>query len=398
MRRVAIVGVGTMPWRSRRDESTWRELGMSAVKNALADAKISRDDIDSVVYSIYCDLMLRQQSPTALIHDYLGMEGKPAIRIMAGAAGTIFSLYAAYCQIASGMADVVLQASIQKGQDFYAFDTRSRGDGLLRGFSISGHTIWSVPISPGMATSCNLAMLVPHIQKYGTPTPQQLAKVSVKNHENAFDNPEAQLKVHLTEDDVLNSRIIAWPTTMYQVCLYSDAAAALILASEERAREITDTPIWLSGIGVSTDRPDAQSPEKLGRVPAIYEAGKMAYKMAGVTDPLHQLDIMEVHDLITGLEVLAYEELGLCPPGQAGRLIDEGTVERTGALPVNVSGGRTAAGHVGGVSGTYSVATVVRQLREQAGKMQVPIRRGRGLVEAIEGSPGHAGVAILERS
>jgi acetyl-CoA C-acetyltransferase len=397
MRKVAIVGVGTMPWRSRRDDETWRALGMQAVKNALADARLSRDDIDSVVYSIYCDLMLRQQSPTPLAHDYLGMEGKPAIRIMAGAAGSMFALYAAYCQVASGMADIVLQPAIQKGQDFYSFETRSRGDGLLKGFSISGHTIWVQPIGPGAPGSITVTMLNPHIERFGGPTPEQLAKASVKNHKNALVNPEAQLKVDLTVDDVLNSRIMAWPTTMYQCCLYSDGAAALILASEERAREITDTPIWLSGIAVSTDNPNEQNADKIGRVPAIFEAGRMAYKMAGIKDPLHDLDIMEVHDICTGLEVLTYEELGLCELGQAGRLIDEGVVEKDGLLPVNVTGGRVAAGHVGGVSGTYSAATVVRQLREQAGAMQVPIRSGRGLVEAADGGAGHIGVAILER-
>lgn len=398
MRKVAIVGVGTVTWRSRRHSETWRALGMEVVKNVLADARLSRQDIDSVVYSIYCDLMLRQQSPTALIQDYLGLGGKPAIRLMAGAAGEMFALYAAYCQIASGLADIVLQPSIQKGQDFYSFETKSRGDGLLKGFSISDDTIWQVPVNPAPPVAAmTVCTLVPHIEKYGTPTLEQLAKASVKNHKNALFNPEAQLKVELTVDNVLNSRIIAWPTTMYQCCLYSDGAAALILASEETAREITDTPIWISGIAVSAFHSGLQDADKIGRVPTLFEAGRIAYRMAGIKNPLHDLDIMEVHDLITGMELLAYEELRLCESGQAGRLIDEGVVEKDGLLPVNVTGGRVAAGHVGGVSGTYSAAAVVRQLREKAGAMQVRIRSGRGLVEAIAGGGDQAGVAILER-
>jgi acetyl-CoA C-acetyltransferase len=92
-----------------------------------------------------------------------------------------------------------------------------------------------------------------------------------------------------------------------------------------------------------------------------------------------------------------YEELGLCEPGGGGRLIDDGVVEKEGILPVNPSGGRVAAGHVGGVSGLYSAACVVRQLREQAGDMQVPIRTGRGLVQANDGLSGLCGISILER-
>jgi len=397
VRKVAIVGVGTIPWRSRYEDYTWRALGLQVTKKALEDARLTVKDIDSVVYSIYCDLMMRQQSPTPLIQDYLGMEGKPCVRLMAGATGEMYALYAAFSQVASGMADIVLLPAIQKGQDWYSFETRSRGDGLLKGFSISTNTTWMQPVLPGVPVYLTATFVVPHIEKYGTPTPEQLGKASAKNHRNALVNPEAQLKVDVSAKDVMNSRIIAWPTTMYQCCLYSDCAAALILASEEKAREITDTPIWISGIAVSSFYTARFEAAALGRLIAVEEAGRRAYKMAGVKDPLHELDVMEVHDLVTGCEILMYEELGLCEPGQGGRLVDDGIVEKEGILPVNPSGGRVAAGHVGGVSGLYSAACVVRQLREQAGGMQVPIRSGRGLVQANDGLSGLVGISILER-
>jgi acetyl-CoA acetyltransferase len=397
VRKVAIVGIGTIPWRSRYEEYTWRALGLQVTKNALEDAHLSVKDIDSVVYSIYCDLMMRQQSSTPLIQDYLGMEGKPCVRVMAGAGGEIYALYTAFSQIASGMADIVLLPAIQKGQDWYSFETRSRGDGLLKGFSISTNTTWMQPVVPGVPVFLTVTFIVPHIDRYGTPTPEQLGKVSSKNHKNALVNPEAQLKIDISPKDVMNSRIIAWPTTMYQCCLYSDGAAALILASEEKAKEITDTPIWISGVAVSSYYTPRFESDNLGRLIAVEEAGRRAYKMAGIRDPLHELDVMEVHDLATGCEILMYEELGLCEPGQGGRLIDDGIVEKNGILPVNPSGGRVAAGHVGGVSGLYSAACIVRQLREQAGAMQVSVRSGRGLVEANCGLNGLVGIAILER-
>ena len=181
MKKVAIVGVSTIPWRSRYDEYTWRALGLQVTKRALDEAKLGVKDIDSVVYSIYCDLMMRQQSPTPLIHDYLGMEGKPCVRVMAGASGSISALYTAFTQIASGMHDIVLLSAIQKGQDWYSFETRSRGDGLLKGFVISTNTTWMQPVVPLVPAYLTVNFIIPHIDKYGTPTPEQLAKASVKN-------------------------------------------------------------------------------------------------------------------------------------------------------------------------------------------------------------------------
>jgi len=397
MRKVAVVGVGTVPWRSHYEDKTWLALGFEAAKNALEDAHLAKEDIDLAIYSCFCELMLRQQIMSYIIHEYLGLQAKPSLRTNAAGAADIASLYAGFCEVASGMSDIVLILAIQKGGDLYCRETRSRGDGFLKGTSFAFDTTWLQHVVPGTAALMTAVFLVPHMEKYGTPTPQQLGKASVKNHNNALVNPEAQLKIELSVEDVLNSRIIAWPTTMYQCCLYSDCAAALILTSEEKAREITDEPVWISGIAVSTFYPGWQETDILGRLVAVKEAGRRAYNMAGVQDPLHELDLIELHDLVTGCEILMYEELGLCGVGEGGRLIDDGTVEKDGILPVNPSGGRVAAGHVAGVSGIYSVATVVRQLREQAGAMQVPIRNGRGLVEANCGLNGLVGVAILER-
>lgn len=120
--------------------------------------------------------------------------------------------------------------------------------------------------------------------------------------------------------------------------------------------------------------------------------------MAGITSPLEELDVAEVHDLYSGLEILAYEELGFCPLGEGGRLIDEGVVEKEGTLPVNPSGGRVACGHIAGPSEVYSLGEVALQLREDAGQRQVKISRGKGLVQTIGGPGASLGaVVILER-
>src|SRR3972149_8599015 len=266
MKKVAVVGIGTMPWRSRYADKSFRELAFDAAKKAFQHACLTPKDMDNVVYSIYCETMLRQQIPTPLLQDYLGLQGASSLRVPAGAAGEGYALSAAVGQIASGMSDLTLYLAVQKGQDFYSFDTASRGDGILKGFSISMDTTWFQPVTPGVPPSLTLFCLIPHIEKYRSPTPEQLAKVSVKNYNNAYINPESQLHQKVTVEDVLNSRIIAWPTTARMCCLYSDGACARILASEEKAREITDKPVWITGAATSTYAVHRAAPGSIGRI------------------------------------------------------------------------------------------------------------------------------------
>jgi acetyl-CoA acetyltransferase len=397
MRKVAVVGIGTLPWRSRYDDKSFRALAFDAAKKAFEHAKLTPKEVDNVVYSIYCETMLRQQIPTPLLQDYLGVQGASSLRVPAGAAGAGYALSAAFGQVASGMSDLTLYVGVQKGQDFYCFETRSRGDGILRGFSISMDTTWFQPVTPGVPPYLTLFCLVPHIEKYGSPTSEQLAKVSVKNYKNAYINPEAQLHQKVTIDDILNSRIIAWPTTARMCCLYSDGACAMLLASEEKAKEITDKPVWITGAATSTYTLHRAEEGSLGRLTGTHIAGKKAYQMAGIKKPAEELDLIQVHDLIVGTEIMAYEELGLCELGEGGRLVDEGVVERDGKIPSNVDGGRIACGHVAGVSGAYAACEIVRQLREEAGDRQIRIRNGRGLMQCIDGHASLSSVTIFSR-
>lgn len=381
----------------RNAEKTFRALGLQVVKKALENAKISKKDVDNIVYSIYCETMIRQQIPSTPMQDYLGFQGLSSLRVEAGAAGEGYSLTAAYAQIASGMSDITVYLALQKGGDFYDFSTRSRGDGFQNGMFISMDTTWLQPVMPSVPGFLTTFCLAPHIEKYGGPTPEQLAKASVKNYNNAYTNPEAQLHQKVTVDDILNSRIISWPTTTRMSCLYSDGACAMILASEEKAKEITDKPVWITGTATSTYAVARAEPGNIGRMMGTYIAAQKAYKMAGIKKPIDELDIVQVHDLITGTEILAYEELGLCELGGGGRLVDEGVVERDGKVPANVDGGRIACGHVGGVSGAYGACEIVRQLKEEAGDRQIRVKNGRGVMQCIDGHASMSGVTVFER-
>src|SRR5581483_9663046 len=136
-------------------------------------------------------------------------------------------------------------------------------------------------------------------------------------------------------------------------------------------------------------------PEHLGRMPAVSQAAARAYRMAGIADPRRALDVIELHDLFAGLEILFYEELGLCAPGEGGALVDQGVFEMGGELPVNPSGGRLACGHIAGPSEVSSIAEVALQLRGEAGARQVPLRHGRGLVATVGGQCASLGAAAV---
>lgn len=399
MRRVAIVGVGQLPFKSRYADLIYQSLSLQAVKKALEDAHLKKEAIEQIIYGIYGEVLIKQQIPHTYIHDYLGMEGKPSYSVKAGGATDGYAIYAAYNHIASGNNDLMMVLNTQKSGDLVSRETRSRGDGFQRAASIAFDITWQMPAMPSGTVPALLTVtcVVPHIQRFGGPTPEQMAKVASKNHKNAMRNPFAQLKMDLSPEDVLNSRIIAYPTTMYECCLYSDNSCALILASEERAKQITDKPIWITGIGIANYHQSRQDLDSLGRLKGLEVAAQRAYKMAGIKNPAKELDLIELHDYISGIEIMAYEELGLCPIGSGGRLVDEGITEFNGPLPVNPSGGRVACGHAPGVSGVYSAGDVVLQLQERAGDRQVPIKKGRGLVECIDGDGTTNAVIILER-
>ncbi len=397
MKKVAVVGIGTLPWQARNEDKTFRSLALEAVKKALEDAKLSRADIDLVIYSIFSEVMLRQQIPTVLLQDYLGFQGLPSLRIEAGAAGEGYAFNAAYGQIASGRSDLTLLIALQKGADFYDFKTASREAGYGAGTSNATDATWLQPVMPCSEALLNTFSLMPHMEKYGSPTVEQLAAVVIKNHANASRNPEAQSRGAVTMDDVLSAPVIAAPITSLMCALHSDGACALILASEDKAREITDKPIWLTGTGTSSYAAHRAGPENIGRLMGTHIAARKAYKMAGVTKPAEEFDLAQVHDLVSGLEIMAYEELGLCELGQGGRLLDKGVVAPGGKVPVNIDGGRIACGHAGGVSGAYAACEIVKQLREEAGERQVPIRTGRGVMQCIDSHGSMNSVSVFAR-
>lgn len=384
--KVGIVGVGLIPWKTRYADKTYYELALDVTKAALEDAGISADQVDNVVYGV-SDLMVywtRQCCPSTTMQDYIGMAGKPSVRVTAGAVTGAMAVRQGMIEILSGMSEVSLVVGSGKGMDLYDPATQKRSTAFLQAIMFDLDTTWEVPVEP--LAAANFAFVVQaHMDRFGGPTEEQMAKVSVKNHRNALDNPLAQSGLDITVEDVMKSRRIAGPVKFYDCCLYSEGAAALILAREDRAREISANPIWIEGVGNCNQRSYMPDFDELGRLICQQVGAQTAYKMAGIRNPRRELDLIETHDLLTGVELISYAELGLCEPGQGGRLIDEGVTEKSGELPVNPSGGMIGCGHVAGCSGISRIGEITRQLREQAGGTQVPIKKGRALFSAIGG-------------
>ena len=195
--------------------------------------------------------------------------------------------------------------------------------------------------------------------------------VGVKNHTHAAKNPNAHFNKGATLDQVLCSRMIATPLRLYMCSPITDGAAAVILASEERARALTGKPVWIRGTGQALDGFQLTSlPDDYARWPALERAARAAYRMAG-TAP-HEVDLAEVHDCFAIAELIACEELGFCGKGEAGAFVASGRSDYGGDVVVNPRGGLIGCGHPLGATGVAQAAEVFVQLRDEAGARQVP--------------------------
>jgi acetyl-CoA acetyltransferase len=208
-----------------------------------------------------------------------------------------------------------------------------------------------------------------HASRYGT-TIEQFAQVAVKNHHHATMNPKAAYRTETPLEEVLASEMIAWPLTKLMCSPNVDGAAAVIVVSEKKARELgMARAVRVRGSALVSDPYEARSPEMFDPNSVTRLAAGKAYEMAGLGP--EDLDLVELHDCFATAELLHYENLGLCADGEAGRLIDSGDTALGGRLPVNVSGGLLAKGHPIAATGVANIVEIVEHLRGEAGTRQV---------------------------
>ncbi|PWB78580.1 MAG: acetyl-CoA acetyltransferase [Holophagae bacterium] len=384
MREVAVIGTGLVTFGEMWSKSL-RTLWVEAALNALEDAGVDRVD-GITVGCMSPGLFNGQEHLASLLADELGMAGVPAMRVESACASGGLALRAGFAEVAAGLADVVLVTGVEKMTDVdgadatYALGTAADQD--WEGFH--GITF------PGL-----YAMLARiHMQQYGT-TREQLAKVAVKNHANGLLNSHAQYHLKVSVDDVLSSTLVADPLRLLDCSPITDGAAALVITTVERARELGgDRPlVKITGSGLATDSIALANRGDLAELRAVRLAGERAYAMAGRSP--RDIHLAEVHDCFTIAEILAVEALGFFERGAGGPAMDRNLTSLGGKIPVNPSGGLKAKGHPVGATGVAQVVEVVTQLRGEAGQRQVEGARV-GLAQNMGGSGGSSVVHILE--
>jgi len=235
------------------------------------------------------------------------------------------------------------------------------------------------------------------MEKFGT-TEEDLAKVAVKNHKYGAINPLAHLQHEITIDKVLDSCMVAWPLKLYDCCPITDGSAAVVLASEEKVKELKiEDPVWIEAIGVASDTANLSKRETYVGLNASIKAAKMAYKFAGITST--SVDVATVHDCFTIAEIMAYEDLDFCKKGEGAQMVREGETEIGGRIPINLDGGLKAKGHPIGTTGVSMLAELTKQLREEVkpNKRQAPMKNYVALAHNTGGTGHYGYVTILRR-
>jgi acetyl-CoA C-acetyltransferase len=388
MKKVGIIGVGQSNF-VRGYPGSIRELAFEGFKEAMEDAGIQTEDIDASIIASAPEYD-KQRSPAGVIAEYLGLIPQPTFYIESVCSSSSMALRVAYSMIKSGLHDVIAIVGFQKMSEISSSESQER---MGRGADIQ----WESPF--GTMMPAYYAMYAQaHMAKYGT-TGEDLARIRVKAATYGQINDKAVFRKPVTLDmftDPENnmSSIVAKPLRVGDCCANADGSSCIIVASEEKARAVCEKPVWIMGLGAASEAVNMARRDLFTGLSVSIEAGKQAYKMAGVTPK--DIDVAEVHDCFTIAEIMAYENLGFARPGEGKDLIASKETYKEGMIPVNIDGGLLSKGHPIGATGGSQISAIVLQLRGETGEMQVK-NPEIGLVHNIGGVGLYGNVTILGR-
>jgi len=383
MTRVGIIGLGHGVF-GRRSDATVQELAFEVFREALADAGIERGAIDASVIGSVPEYH-KQRSLSGVVQEYLGLVPKPTWLTEVACASGSAAIRTAWLSIKAGVHQVVAVIGCQKMTELTTPE-------ILALMGRVGETQWESGF--GTTFPSYYAMFAKrHMYEYGT-TREQLLEVAVKNHFYGAKNPLALFRKEISLEKALASEEVATPFQVYDCCANADGAACIILAAEERAREISNKPIWLDGMACATASMSILRRPNLVGLPSAEKAAADAYEMAGVGPD--DIKVAEVHDCFTVAEIMAYEDLGFCDRGEGGRLVADHQTYIGGKVPVNVDGGLKAKGHPIGATGVSMTYEIAKQLRDEAGQRQVP-DADVGLTHNVGGIGQYCFVQVLKR-
>ncbi|MCX2931656.1 beta-ketoacyl synthase N-terminal-like domain-containing protein [Mycobacterium sp. CVI_P3] len=381
MRHVAIVGAGMTTFAEHFELGIKDLIPMAYAEcTARVDKGIDKSDIQAAWIG---ELSTTDGFPAGILADTLDLMNVPVTRVENACATGNDAIRNATMAIASGAYDVALVVGADKVRETSSDATFWEWSAMTR------DTAWDYPL--GLVAPANFAL---HVNRYlheSPATKEHMAMVAVKNHFHALNNPKAQLRYEITVEQVLAAPILVEPFGLYDCTPQSDGAAAVILASEEVVDRYTDNPVWIRGVGLGMDRVMHQHKSDLTSFPPTVKAAKAALTMAGLTPA--DVDVAEVHDCFTGVELISYEDLGFAERFEAYKLVEQREHYVGGSIPVNASGGLKAKGHPPGATGIAQCYELFNQLRGEA-ENQVDGARV-GLAHNIGGPTAVSAVTVL---
>ena len=357
-RRVALVGAALSDC-GRVDTKSPFELHYQAASRAIADAGLTKADVDG-----FGSNGLGLLAPVE-VAEYVGLRPTWADGTGVGGSTWEFMVEHATAAIAQGHAEVVV---LVYGSTARA-DLKARRRRANLSFGARGPVQFDAPF--GHTLIAKYAMTARrHMHEFGT-TIQQLAEISVSSRYNASLNPDAFYRHPITIDDVMDAPMIADPLTRLHCCMRSDGGGAVVLTSEERARDLPARPVWVLGTGEAISHTTMSEWEDFTESPAV-RSGQLAFERAGVTP--EEIDVCQVYDAFTPMVLLSFEALGFCKKGEGGPFVEDGKMRVGGALPTNTDGGGLSSCHPG-MRGIFLLVEAVTQLRGEGGARQVPDAR-----------------------
>lgn len=366
MSAVAVVGTFETPFKTHHPEHTFVEQAQTAAAGALQDAGMTPDDIDAIVFSLAPTYFMGVADADHWATDHIFGAGKPIMRVHTGGATGGSAVQTAYTLVRSGMYRSVMIVGAERIAEtpdaqhilnliFDAFYERD------------------MPLS----TNTSVALWATrYLDRFGFGQ-EDIARVAVRAWRNATKNPNAHLKGHITVEDVMASRMIAYPLKLYDICPRSSGSAAMIVTNEQLAARFCTRPAFINGTSSITDtywigdRMTPTADRDYFTFGLAHVAAQNAFRSAGITDPLRQIQVTEFYDPYTIMTPVQLEQLGFCSPGTALRLEREGYWDvKGGAVAVNPSGGTLCSNPIA-ISGLVRAIDAARQVMGRAGTMQV---------------------------
>jgi acetyl-CoA C-acetyltransferase len=389
MSKVAIIGVGQSTF-VRSYPGAIRELVFEGFKDAMQNAQLGTSDIDA---SVICSAPEydKQRSPAGVFAEYLGLNPQPTFYVETLCSSGSTGLKLAYSLVKSGLHDTVAVIGFQKMSEISSSESQER---MGRG---AADIQWESPF--GTMMPAYYAMYAKaHMEKYGT-TLDDLALIRVKAatygqlNEKAVYRKPVEFEMFSDPENRMAGPV-ASPLRVGDCCANADGSSCVIVASEEKAKSLSKKPVWILGVGAATTSVNLAGRDLFTGLTVAEQAAQQAYGMAGVGP--NDIDVAEVHDCFTIAEMMAYENLGFAKPGEGKELIRNKETYQEGRIPVNVDGGLLSKGHPIGATGGSQIRTVVLQLRDEAGDIQVKDPE-IGLVHNIGGVGLYGNVTILGR-